>query len=442
MVGSGSDSPSSKRTRRRVAPAPAPRRRRLRVLAACAVAGAGSIGLLWVGIHRDPTLGPALADAARAVVGPRAVAVAEDVAYGLQDRFDRWRYRNAAPKAYWSGAPAKEGSATAAPAGEAAPPDEAAAADVEPAVELPEPEPPAPAPDAPPFPPPAFTPPHRYVALPGDGTWIPIADAVAPEAPPAMYKTLIHPDPHRSYAACAVVAIDLDRIALHSVPGTGEPASPTVPRSDRPGMVDPGDAEQLVAAFNGGWQAVHGHWGMRVGALSILPPRPQACTIGIYRDGKVRIRSWPALEPTDADMIAWRQTPPCLVEQGDRHRGLSVEKNTNWGAAVDGQTVIRRSAIGLDGTGRVLFYGMGDGLTASSMAYALAFAGARDVAQLDVNASYPRFLVFGRSEGLGPIVREALVPGTMFKPGEYVSVPERRDFFYLTRRPSPTAHQP
>jgi len=42
-------------------------------------------------------------------------------------------------------------------------------------------------------------------------------------------------------------------------------------------------------------------------------------------------------------MNGYRQTPPCLVEQGKVNTALeSVEYNKNWGATVSGETVIRR----------------------------------------------------------------------------------------------------
>jgi hypothetical protein len=134
-------------------------------------------------------------------------------------------------------------------------------------------------------------------------------------------------------------------------------------------------------------------------------------------------------------MVAYRQTPACLVEQGVENPGLGAELTTNWGAAIDGQTVIRRSAIGVDERGEVLFYGMGDGLTAPSIAHALRTAGAHDVAQLDVNWAFPRFLLYSPgADGSGPTATEPLVPGTAYKPAEYVRMPEYRDFFYVTRK--------
>ena len=70
-----------------------------------ALIGAGVVAVgvpgLWVAIHEVPGVGPALADGARWAFGPKAVAWAEDVSYDIQDRFDRWRYKDAKPKTFW-----------------------------------------------------------------------------------------------------------------------------------------------------------------------------------------------------------------------------------------------------------------------------------------------------------------------------------------------------
>jgi hypothetical protein len=56
-----------------------------------------------------------------------------------------------------------------------------------------------------------------------------------------------------------------------------------------------------------------------------------------------------------------------------------------------------------------------------------------DAAQLDVNGSYPKFLVFraneaGTVEGLGAF------PGFVFEKDEYLRRASPRDFFYVLRR--------
>jgi hypothetical protein len=379
---------------------------------AAGVVGAVVAGA-WVSLHVFPGFGPAAADGVRSLVGPGPVAWAEDVVYGIEDRIKGVVYHDAPPKTFW------EEPSTAPTAHPPAQPPIASNAPV-----------------APTFAPRAFEPPSASVAAPGDGKWIAIADAGMPDDPPKMYKTLVHPDPKRSYAAVAVVAIDLSRVSLTMVAGTVEPASAVVPPSERPGVVPPERFGDLVAAFNGGFKAEHGHYGMMLGGREFLPPRATSCTVALYHDGSIQIRSWPAVKDSVGDMAGYRQTPPCLVEQGRVNDTLAAADDAKgWGAAVGGGTTIRRSAIGLDRDQKTLFYGLGESVTAGTLARAMKAAGAEDAAQLDVNAAYPRFVFYGKLKpGDAPTATSALIPDIAFARHEYVGKPEGRDFFYLTRK--------
>jgi hypothetical protein len=254
-----------------------------------------------------------------------------------------------------------------------------------------------------------------------------------------MYKAVVHPDPKRNYAAIAVVAIDLKRVDLHLVAGTQEPASDKVPSEHRPGIIPKDQFGDLIAAFNGGFKAVHGHYGMMIDGETFLPPRDIGCTTAMYKDGSMRIGPWPKVKDTEDKMAAYRQSPPCLVDSGKVNDALeSLEYNRNWGATVSGDTVIRRSAIGLDKSGRVLFYGLGEAVTAQALARGMRAVGAENAAQLDVNYSYPRFLFYTKTEGAEapPKVDSSLIPGIKYQKTEYTGGTELRDFFYLTRRRS------
>src|SRR6185295_9483945 len=98
------------------------------------------------------------------------------------------------------------------------------------------------------------------------------------------------------------------------------------------------------------------------------------------------------------------------------------------------ETIIRRSAVGLDKEGHTLFYALGDAVTAQSLAQAMKAAGAIDAAQLDINYSYPRFLIYERtSANEPPKAKTGLIPDLKFTSWEYVSEASPRDFFFLTR---------
>lgn len=370
-----------------------------------ALAGVAFLVLLWSAIHVFPSLGPWLADTGRAVLGPSFVAKVEDFAYGVQDDVNSVRYKDAPPTQLWVDEP------------DAAPPP--AHVELLPAY----------------FPPPHATVPYPNVATDSDGHWQFIEDDATPADGPVLAKTQVHPDPKRPHAAVAIVAMDLGRLTLSMVPGTREPeSSATLPR---PGRVPERDHAALVATFSGGWQAIHGHYGMMVDAVTLLPPRENSCTIGVTEGGAVRIGTWRLLSAERDAFRAYRQTPQCLWENATMNRELS-DGTRNWGAAVGGDTVIRRSALGLDRERRVLFYGMGDNLTAKTLGEALVAAGATDVAELDVNWTFPRFLMYGH-QGPTPVVRAPLIPVAPYKPGEYVTSSWHRDFFYVARKPGPDA---
>ncbi len=387
------------------------KRRWLRRLAKLALGGAVALVVLWAAIHRIPWLGPALADGVRALVGPKPVAWAEDIAYSLQDRVNMWRYKDAKPVSFW-GAPPSIASAISDV-------EAARAAEVEKNRFRPKP----------------FNAPFPAVATPADGVWLPIVDPKAPQASAVMYKSLVHPDRRRSFAALALVAIDLRAFKLQLVAGTKEPQSPRVHPKDRPGRVPDSDVPHLFAAFNGGFKATHGHYGMMLNGVEFLPPRDFACTFVRYRDGGFRIGTWSTLKGERARMQYFRQTPPCLLEAGELPPLLSHhEYAKTWGATVSGDTVIRRSAIGLNKQRNTLFYGLGEAMTAQALARGMRAAGAEQAAQLDVNFSYPRFLFYEHPGAGGPpLAKQSIIPNIDFTSDQYVTRPSIRDFFYLAR---------
>ncbi len=280
------------------------------------------------------------------------------------------------------------------------------------------------------FPPPAFSPPVQRTAAAGDGVWtaLPVGDG-------AMARTVVHPHAFKKFVYAAIVAVDLGRIGVKLVAGTIEPESKRVPPGDRSGLVPAADRSRLVAVFNGGFKARHGRYGMAIGAQPFLPPRQDdSCTVALYDDGRVHIGLWQELAHTG--VAAWRQTPPCLARQGTPSPDLDNDwKRRHWGMNAKGKEDIRRSALGTRDGGRVLLFGLGEWITPKGLTRAMLAAGAEDVAELDINWSYTRFILFDTdAEGGAPAVSGTLIPEIKHLPGEYVSRPSTRDFFYLFRR--------
>jgi hypothetical protein len=272
---------------------------------------------------------------------------------------------------------------------------------------------------------------YERVAAPLDGTWSAIEDG-QPDA--VQYLTLLHPDPKRPYAELFVVAIDLSRAEIKPVAGLREPESLTGEARSyvRSGIVPPADQPLLLGAFNGGFKTVHGRFGMHLSGTTLVPPRSHACTVYGRADGSLAIGTWSRSETLEPEATWWRQAPPCLYEDGEMHSGLRHDETRSWGATLAGDTVIRRSAIGLDSTRSVLYVGVGNALTARAIARGMHHVGATNVAQLDVNWSYPKYAVFRHTDdGLQAL---SLLEGFLVQSDDYVRRPAQRDFFYVVRR--------
>jgi len=320
------------------------------------------------------------------------------------------------------GCPADAG---AAPSGEGGPPDAsagAAAADRFPGTS---------------FPPADFTPPHDRSAKPGDGSWRRLGDAGAgdraAEGRAALYVTSVHPHPVSRFEVVVVAAMDLRHLDLHFLPGKDDPGVAEL--EPAAGLVPTVERDRLLVAFNGGFLPRHGRWGMMVQGKALVPPREEGCTIGLYRDGTVRIRPWSALKPTVQDMGAYRQTPPCLIDAGKLHPQLEAHNERPWGGRDPNRKTRRRSALGISADGRSLLYGMGTEVGPEMLARAMAYAGAADAVQLDINWSWTRYLLYGRRAAGEPLrVTSTLIPKMTHGSRAYLKKPGHRDFFYMLRR--------
>lgn len=369
----------------------------------CAAVALGAS--LLVAAHEVPGFGPWAADTLREVVGVEGVAKLEDTAYAMRDAVQRVTRKDEAPKSYW------EVPQSALPI----------AANIAPLEVLPaESHDWSPAPADIPF---------NAVAAPGDGVWVRMNDVGDGSE---MKKTLLHPDPKRTFAELFVVAIDLEKASVSWVPGRTEPqnVAPGAEALKRPAVILQQAHATLLAAFNGGFKTEHGKFGAKSEGITLVPPRPLQCTLGQTESGKLVLGTYKSLP--EREQLTWlRQTPGCMVEDGKIHPQLSSDASTNWGATLDGGTVIRRSAIGMSADEKTLYVGISNDTTARALALGMQAAGANTVAQLDVNYAYPKFVLYeGTSERLSP---RSLVDGFVLHDAQYLQA-ESRDFFYLTRR--------
>jgi hypothetical protein len=246
------------------------------------------------------------------------------------------------------------------------------------------------------------------------------------------YRTFIAPDPARPYAFAALIAFDLQKTRLNFLLGTEEPKSSV--SIIRPGRIPATDlkTDLLLAAFNGGFKAEHGHFGVMVNGQTIIPPVDNLGAVGLYDDGNVRLGILDKDIPMTPHLVAWRQNGPLVIQEGKINPLTSNSDPKNWGYVVSSDTATYRSAIGISKDNRTLYYIAGPDLTLPALAKALFAAGVYQAIQLDINNYWAHFDLFksvsGKLESVPLLDFMKGVDDQRFL-GAYI-----RDYFYITAR--------
>jgi hypothetical protein len=363
----------------------------------------------------SPVAGAETADFLRSVFGPQPVAQLESVSYWMRDLVNRSLFASSSggPHIAWSST-TEAGSETslstpgiaptAAPATSIPPPDQAVS---------------------------------NVLTAPPQVGWQ--FYAAGPGGFPLMARTMLMVDPDRSFAGVALVRMDLSGLRLHIMAGFLEPAHPSGIDALIPnlGMVGPADRAGLAAAFNGGFKALHGHYGMMVDGVTLLAPVPDMATVAVYRDGSVQMGAWGRDLSSSPDMLAFRQNCPPLVDAGQINPAVSTDARRAWGFT-NNSDVTWRTGLGITRDRRYLIYAVGNGTSAEFLAQALLRAGAYMAMQLDINQYYAHFVTYSKTSDSAPAPGETLVAqpllDKMLQVRELFLVPYPRDFFYLTWR--------
>lgn len=248
-----------------------------------------------------------------------------------------------------------------------------------------------------------------------------------------VWRGSVRPDPARPYAAVEVVEIDPGLLQLKMVPGTWEPRPTTGLVGS--GVIPTEDWPALVAAFNGGFAAMHGQYGMMVDRKVYLPARDGVATVAVYEDGTIRMGTWGRDLVQTPDMVSLRQNCPPLIENGT----ITAEtgKLTLWGLSVSDEVYLYRSGLGVTKDGRLL-YVCGRSLSAYTLARALQMAGAWYAMQLDVDEFHVAFITYDvqpTQAGGPPAVTGRKLLANMRGFDTFFLKPFQLDFFYLVRRP-------
>ncbi|HEX6243178.1 MAG TPA: hypothetical protein VFZ61_19830 [Polyangiales bacterium] len=416
-------------------------------------------GVSLLEVRTRPTavgdLVPWLVDTAREIswIGPERIAWLENKVFALRDQ---------AKQAYHSVSPVDHAKEAAEDLGLAA---EAKPAEEEKVERLAVPDPGSGWP--PDSVPPAITP-----ELAGEGKWRAIVDdpdaRVLPDGKPVFYQTFLRADPERTWARVYLTLWDPRLVQLNIVAGTQEPISATGETGRGSIPRDKQTLSRLVGAFNGGFQAVHGEFGMMAEGRVYLPPKPWAATVAVFEDGRVGMGSWPgpsdrkagydearAVAEIPAGMVAYRQNLTSLVEDGQ----FNPWGRWWWGAAPQQkseQTLTQRSALCTTREG-FMIYAWGDSASPEALGAALLSARCLRAMHLDMNSGHSGFEfynVIGPDEARLPSGPRANfrfegtlpeLPGYLLRARKGVTAmgmplpryihPDPRDYFYLTLKP-------
>lgn len=174
--------------------------------------------------------------------------------------------------------------------------------------------------------------------IPGEGKWGSLENdpfvLKNPGAPSPFVFSFIRTDKKRIYSQVFVTLWDPRQVELHAMSGTVEPISAT--GATGPGQVprEPQTLKRFVGAFNGGFQAVHGEFGMMAERTLYLPPKPYAATVAELEDGSTAFGSWPESSEVPTNIVSFRQNMTALVENSQ----LNPWKRHWWGGLPPGWT--------------------------------------------------------------------------------------------------------
>lgn len=279
-----------------------------------------------------------------------------------------------------------------------------------------------------------------------------------PDAPPPILETFVHPDPERSYSGVGILIWDPRQVTLGMVAGTREPLSSTglrgwgtIPRDQHLGRV--------IAAFNGGFQTMHGDWGMQERGRLIREPARWAATVATDRSGDLLFGTWEGVKEVPPEIFSLRQNLAPLIEDDV----VNPLRNTYWGLAVRAEREkihIVRSGVCLtaEGFGAYLW---GQAVSLATLAKAMQMARCQYGMQMDINktnaslelyrvvprssvsGSIPEFIARGgrTSWGLVPGSRDWVFYAQSWLGGMYTAPFPRyirqdwRDFMYLSLKP-------
>jgi hypothetical protein len=233
------------------------------------------------------------------------------------------------------------------------------------------------------------------------------------------------------------------------------------------GMVPPWQTTRTVATFVGGFKRDHGafkygafsqrdngnHYGFVEEGVVLSTLKPGLATLYVLVDGSVHMRTWTERDNAKLALVRYaRQNGVALVERdhdsGESVPGLLVNRwgPGNWSGSSESSLRALRAGLCLtrhDGRS-MLIYAYFSTATPSAMARVFQAYDCDYAMLLDMNALVHTYLALYHQDREQTVIEHVVREMTQGDPvlrGEpvprFLSTPDNRDFFYLTRRAAP-----
>lgn len=269
---------------------------------------------------------------------------------------------------------------------------------------------------------------HFFSLQTGEGIWNNFRLSIFPKDQVIAY-TFVRPDSLRPFAYVTLIQMDMKKLRIGAVAGIQQPAGVIgIPGPGKiPSQIVTGN--NLVAAFNGGFQYKDGAYGMIVRDVTYLPLKNDLATLVAFSNGKLNLFKYEGqISKGQIDFV--RQNCPMLIENGQIATYNDVNRKL-WGRTPTTSIYTWRSGLGITKSGN-LIYAIGNNLIPDTLAKALEMAGVVNAMQLDINPYWVRFNVFD-SKGNGAYQTSILMKGVYDGSKAFLNG-YQKDFFYIYKK--------
>jgi Phosphodiester glycosidase len=270
--------------------------------------------------------------------------------------------------------------------------------------------------------------------LPNEGQWQALGQRQ--KGVPTMYISYFRPDTVHTSLVSAVVWMDQKLLSTRLVPGVQDPGGQGWSWI---GSVPPQARADLVAAFNSGFYIKDSKGGYYSEGRTVAPLLNGAASLVIYKNGYSDVGAWGSDVGMSPEVQSVRQNLSLIVDNGRPAKSLSADYSSTWGATYGNTVLAWRSAVGVTQDGALLF-GVGDGLSAVSLADIMIRAGAVRAMEMDINHVWVTFESFKPAPGTPYGAHGTnILDGMWIHPERFLQVDER-DFFAMMLRPDNQLH--